>query len=353
MLKCMTGPTGKNTYYNYDGCGRTIQTWGDVPYPCQYSYDQYGGLTNLTTYRGGSQWTGSTWPSSPGTGDTTQWFYDPLTGLLTKKTDASGQSVLFTYYDNYLPQARIWARGAASTNIYSVTNLDLLCINYSDGTTVAFTNSTFPTLDRQGQPSVIMDASGTRLLTYDYAQRLISTYYNTGMLAGITVTNHINPVYGRDVLEVQGSSPALTNTFAYDLYGRLSGIGCGIYSAAYTYWPNSDLLCQTTSSSNATAVLTTTRVWDVGPRLLSIANTLANGSVSTADEYAYDALDRRVSALLEDGSHWRYGYDARNELTSAQRSWSDWTPVAGQQYAYAYDNIGNRTTRSSAATPTA
>jgi hypothetical protein len=33
-------------------------------------------------------------------------------------------------------------------------------------------------------------------------------------------------------------------------------------------------------------------------------------------------------------------------LTTGKRYWSDDTPVAGQQFAYAYDDIGNRTTSS-------
>ena len=46
-----------------------------------------------------------------------------------------------------------------------------------------------------------------------------------------------------------------------------------------------------------------------------------------------------------------YGYNARSEVTNAARYWGadlgdTNDPVDGQAYAYAYDNIGNRTSAS-------
>jgi RHS repeat-associated protein len=231
------------------------------------------------------------------------------------------------------------------TNLYTF-NGDLVGMNYSDGTSVFFTNTDSPYLNRAAKPAVVIDASGTNVLTYDYAGRQLSTTCSGGLMSSIIVSNHFNTVYGRDFLKVSGTTPPLTNQFTYDSYGRLSSVSCGIYSAAYGYLPNSDLLQTTTGKSNSLAILTTTRTWQTGPRLQSIVNT-ANGSVVTSHTYAYDALDRRKSALLEDGSHWEYDYNDRNELAGARREWSDWTPVSGQQFAYSYDNIGNRITASS------
>jgi RHS repeat-associated protein len=37
-----------------------------------------------------------------------------------------------------------------------------------------------------------------------------------------------------------------------------------------------------------------------------------------------------------------YGYDDLGQVTSGKRYWSDGTPVAGQQFDYAFDHIGNR-----------
>ena len=63
--------------------------------------------------------------------------------------------------------------------------------------------------------------------------------------------------------------------------------------------------------------------------------------------FSCDALHRRTLATLEDGSSWRYGYNGRDELIGGKRYWSDSQPVAGQQFEYTYDNIGNRITSKS------
>ncbi len=93
-------------------------------------------------------------------------------------------------------------------------------------------------------------------------------------------------------------------------------------------------------------VLTATRTWEYGSRLKSIAN-VVGGETVTSHGYQYDALNRRTKATLEDSSYWDYGYDDRDELTSAKRNWASApAPVSGQQFSYAYDNIGNRTNSS-------
>jgi RHS repeat-associated protein len=38
-----------------------------------------------------------------------------------------------------------------------------------------------------------------------------------------------------------------------------------------------------------------------------------------------------------------YAYDSIGQLISAKKFWPDWTPVAGQQFEYTFDDIGNRT----------
>jgi RHS repeat-associated protein len=58
-------------------------------------------------------------------------------------------------------------------------------------------------------------------------------------------------------------------------------------------------------------------------------------------------VHRRTQATLEDSSIWKYAYNDRDELISGKRYWADWAPVSGQQFEYAYDNIGNRTSAKS------
>lgn len=343
-LKCQTDANGKKTYYAYTTQGQLYRTWGDVPYPAEYRYSEYGDLTNLITYRGGSGWNSSTWPSSPGTGDNTYWQYDEASGALLKKINAQDNATTYTYDPNtgWL-LTRSWSRAVGGVPV-TVTNYyngfqDLTAQCYNDGTPDVYFND----YNRAGQPREIIDGSGTNELTYDFASRLVCTTNIGGLLAGVAVSNHFNPYYGRDSISVQGLSLPLEDDYGYDSYGRLATVGTGIYSAAYSYVPNSDLLQTTTCYSNLTAVLTTTRSWDYGFRLRSIVNSV-DGQPVTSHAYQYDAVNRRTEAKLEDNSAWEYGYNDRNELTSAKRHWYDNTYVSGQQYGYAYDNIGNRTT---------
>ena len=60
--------------------------------------------------------------------------------------------------------------------------------------------------------------------------------------------------------------------------------------------------------------------------------------------YTYNSANQRVqSGSAADGSSWVYQYDALGQVTSGRRFWPDRTPVEGQQFEYAFDQIGNRT----------
>ena len=58
--------------------------------------------------------------------------------------------------------------------------------------------------------------------------------------------------------------------------------------------------------------------------------------------YTYNTAGQRIRQDLGDGTSWTYTYDRLGQLASAQRRWPDGALVAGQQYGYLYDDIGNR-----------
>lgn len=60
-------------------------------------------------------------------------------------------------------------------------------------------------------------------------------------------------------------------------------------------------------------------------------------------EYQYNTASQRVRMTLADGSYWIYSYDALGQVRSGKRYWRSGAPVAGQQFEYAHDDIGNRT----------
>jgi len=89
--------------------------------------------------------------------------------------------------------------------------------------------------------------------------------------------------------------------------------------------------------------MTTTKRYDNLNRLTQIS-TLDSG-LRTLDShtYNYNNANQRTRANLADGSYWIYNYDSLGQVTSGKKYWSDGTPVAGQQFEYAFDTIGNRT----------
>ena len=171
LLYCQTGPGAKKSYYQYNDRGQLTHKWGNVPYPEQRLYSMFGEMTNLITYRAGTQWTGTNWPANPPPGDRTQWFFDQPTGLLTNKTDAAGNAVLYSYYNNHLLKTKTWARAPAVQVTSRYTPLgELAGWEYSDDTP----DVNFTDYNRLGLPRQLTDGAGTHTLAYDHLGRLTS-----------------------------------------------------------------------------------------------------------------------------------------------------------------------------------
>jgi RHS repeat-associated protein len=89
--------------------------------------------------------------------------------------------------------------------------------------------------------------------------------------------------------------------------------------------------------------MTTTRTFDKLNRLWTMASTPAgNPTRPLRYEYNYNDANQRVNVLHGDGSYWVYNYDRLGQVASAKKFWNDGTPVAGQQFEYGHDDIGNR-----------
>ena len=66
-------------------------------------------------------------------------------------------------------------------------------------------------------------------------------------------------------------------------------------------------------------------------------------SSAIGDSYAYNNANQRTRSTLADGSYWLYTYDSLGQVVAGNKYWADGTPVAGQQFDYTFDTIGNRT----------
>ena len=103
-----------------------------------------------------------------------------------------------------------------------------------------------------------------------------------------------------------------------------------------------------------TSGLTASWTYDADDQLLQVRNAVVATAPSPSEtevisqyDYTYDAAGRRTeiarsgSAMSESRTD-AYGYNVRNELTSATKLGGSSSPTT--EYAYQYDDIGNRIT---------
>ena len=111
----------------------------------------------------------------------------------------------------------------------------------------------------------------------------------------------------------------------------------------YNYLANSPLVSQIVFTNSGTTRMTTTKQYDYLNRLTSISSATTGPSIINSFAYQLNAANQRIRSTLADGSYWLYEYDALGQVRSGRKYWPDQTPVAGQQFEYAHDDIGNRT----------
>ena len=159
---------------------------------------------------------------------------------------------------------------------------------------------------------------------------------------GVAGTNTIERFYdnfGRDA--GYALNGVRQSTLSYDsASGRLSTMLAAGSNTPFTwnYVDGSDLKSSLTYPNGLTASWT----YDANNQLLRVRNATPTNTISQYD-YAYDAAGRRVqiarsgSAMSENRTD-VYGYNSRGELTSAVKQGA----APETEYAYDYDDIGNR-----------
>jgi RHS repeat-associated protein len=178
---------------------------------------------------------------------------------------------------------------------------------------------------------------------------LLAENYATGPLAGLSVSNRYDQYLRRTNLSILNPQSAIlySQSYGFDTDGRLSTVTQGGYSGSYGYLTNSPLVGTLTFKTNTTTRLTTTRAFDALNRLQSITS-VPSGSgappLPVSSAYDYNTANQRTRMTLADGSYWIYTYDRLGQVVSGKRYWQDGTPVAGQQFEYGFDDIGNRKT---------
>jgi RHS repeat-associated protein len=318
-------PDGTSVVSTYLLTGELGLQSGSRTYPVAYSYDYAGRMNIMTNWSGFSTLAGAR---------VTIWNYDQYRGWLTSKAYDDGHGPSYTYTAAGRLASRIWARGVTTSYVYdnagSLTN-----ITYSDATP-AVTNS----YDRLGRLSSAVVKGMTDTMTYNLANQLLIESFSGGLLNGLSVTNAYDQFLRRTNLTSLASGVLRGTAYGYDYASRLSTVSDGTNNANYSYLANSPLVSQITFKSNSVTRMTTTKQYDYLNRLTAISSVASN---SMNFNYSYNNANQRVRNVLVDGSYWVYTYDALGQVTGGNKFWSDGTPVAGQQFGYAFDTIGNRT----------
>ncbi len=133
------------------------------------------------------------------------------------------------------------------------------------------------------------------------------------------------------------------NVTAYDPAGRPAIITAGSHTATYRYVANSRIRAGVTYRANGTQRLDTQYDFDRLNRLQQFLNQpSAAGQPAERHAYTYNAAQQRIRDELADGSSWNWEYDRLGQVIGGRKSWPDGSPVAGQQFEYGFDDIGNR-----------
>jgi RHS repeat-associated protein len=210
---------------------------------------------------------------------------------------------------------------------------------YNDG----FTPSVNYSYDRHGWQIGVTNGSAVTLSAFsDAGQHLSETYFG-GPLDTVSVTNGYDQLLRRTNLAVlRSNTQILQQYFTYDTASRLKTVSDGTNTAGYTFLANSALVSQILFTNNGSLRMTTSKQYDFLDRLTSIGSVNAQQSTLSSFSYSYNSANQRTSVTNEDGCFWVYGYDALGQVISGRKYWLDGTPVAGQQFDYTFDDIGNR-----------
>lgn len=326
-------PDTTSTRSDYFANGLLDKTWGSRIYPVEYLYDHAGRMTNMTTWQDFNESTGEGTSGSAAT----KWLYDASRGWLNQKKYADNTGPGYTYTAAGRLKSRAWVRGV--TTWYTNNNAgELWVVNYTD-TTADVTN----TYDRRGRLTNVLSGATSLTKVYSDAGNLLQESYAGGPLNGVIVTNHYDALLRRDSVGLSvAASLRFNHGYSYDDASQLETVSDGVNSATYARLANSPLVGQIAFATNGTTVMTTTKAYDFLNRLTNTASTSSWSSSSFA--YKYNSANQRTSVTNVDGSYWVYTYDSMGQVTSGKKYWSDGSTVAGQQFDYTFDDIGNRKT---------
>ena len=328
----VTDAQGNTSCYRYDARGRKVAEWGSAVQPACFGYDEMDNMVSLRTFRAEDE-TISADPSERSDYDETSWIFNAVTGHEMSKTYADNSSVSKNYdaYNRVLTETD--ARGKVKAHTYEHARGLLLSTSYNDST-----SPRAYAYNHLGQLTQATDAAGVRTISYNaYGEPESDSLVADSVTHLITETRDDK---GRSTgyTYAKNGTVQQTVTTGYGSDGRISSAGF-LHGGAekvfgYEYLAGSHLLHRLTKPNG----MTLTQSYESQRDLLTGMAYHRGTTLVAQREYTYDTLGRptvrntsRQGTVKNDS----FGYNNRSELTTAT--------VNGNNYAYDYDNIGNRT----------
>ncbi len=324
-------PDGQSERTEYYLTGERATNWGARTYPAAYTYDYAGRPKTMTTWTDFASRAGAA---------TTTWNYDAYRGLMTNKAYADGKGPAYTYTAASRIKTRTWARGGSpltTTYTYNPAG-ELTGIDYSD-TTPDVTYG----YDRLGRRTNTVQGVVTTTLVLNPAGQALSEAVTGGPLGGLTLRWDYDWLGRQTNVSAWNGEAALAKTaYSYDgANGMLSSVQdeTNVIEYGYSSLPMADSISFRQGLNPATVQR---KFFDSLDRLRVSWASNQVAAISSA-AYGYNAANQRTSLTNLDGSRWAFGYDPLGQVTGGRRYWADGGPVAGQQFEYGFDDIGNRT----------
>lgn len=88
----------------------------------------------------------------------------------------------------------------------------------------------------------------------------------------------------------------------------------------------------------------TRRTHDRIGRVVAVGNQLTVPGSSLDYRYTHDSANQRTRTTREDDSYWKLEYDRLGQLAASRQVLAGGVPIAGRDFAWTFDDIGNRRT---------
>ncbi|MBP3957828.1 RHS repeat protein [Gemmata sp. G18] len=321
-------PFGASKTYAYDAAGRQTSQMDRLGQRRDYAFDDTNRVLTEKWYAVGGALT-----------QTQTWTYDGAGNMLTA-LDPDGAYTLTYDALNRVTTVREPFSLTLTMGYDAVGNRTSVQDSKNGYTTV-----TFDALNRQTSEQTA--GTGISAIRFDYAYTArgeVASFTRYSNLPGTTVvgtTTHDYDAAGREthLKSTNGAGTVLANyTYTYDAAGQVTTKQENGTTTIYSY----DATAQLTADGAATYG------YDETGNRTNAGYVAGSGNRMTSDgiwTYTYDAngnVIKRSKGVVSDT--WAYGFDNRNQMTSAAYSATD-GGIVTQRVTYVYDALGNRIER--------